>query len=165
MQNSSGGDCVVIGLGSPFLRDDAVGPKVVRQLADGTEGRLRLVESHAGGLLLLEELEGAARAILVDALLDSRRTPGEVVVAGVGGESRNAGCGHDCTLAQALSIGRAMGMPLPADEDIHLVAVVADDVATFDENLSPRVAAAVPEACRTVRELAGEFLFAHKEAA
>ena len=159
------GDCVVIGLGSPFLRDDSVGPRVVRELANGSQGRLRLVESYAGGLLLLEELAGAARAIIVDALLDDRRTPGEVVVAGIEGDSRNAACGHDCTLQQALAMGRAMGLDLPTDENIHLVAVVADDVTTFDENLTPRVAAALPEACRTVRALAGDFLFANKEAA
>ncbi|MBK8114159.1 MAG: hypothetical protein IPK44_06245 [Candidatus Accumulibacter sp.] len=55
------------------------------------------MESRAGGLLLLGELAGATRAIIVDALLDSRRTPGGVVVAGIHGSSQNAACGHDCT--------------------------------------------------------------------
>ncbi|HRF11043.1 MAG: hydrogenase maturation protease [Candidatus Accumulibacter phosphatis] len=162
---SAHGDCVVIGLGCPFLSDDAIGPRVVRELAAAVEGPWRLVESHAGGLLLLEELAGATRAIIVDALLDSRRTPGEVMVAGIDGRSQNAACGHDCTLLQALTIGRAMGLDLPTDENIHLVAVVADDVTTFAENLTPRVASALPEACRTVRLLARGHLFANKEAA
>ena len=70
---------VVIGLGSPFLSDDSVGPRVVRELARRGVSGVRLVEAHAGGLLLLEELAGARRAVIVDALLDERRTPGEVV--------------------------------------------------------------------------------------
>ena len=162
---SAHGDCVVIGLGCPFLSDDAIGPRVVRELAAAVEGPWRLVESHAGGLLLLEELAGATRAIIVDALLDSRRTPGEVMVAGIDGRSQNAACGHDCTLLQALTIGRAMGLDLPSDENIHLVAVVADDVTTFAETLTSRVASALPEACRTVCALARGLLFADKEAA
>ena len=61
---------IVIGLGSPFLSDDSVGPRVVRELArQGCDG-VRLVESHAGGMLLLEDLAGTRRAIIVDALLD-----------------------------------------------------------------------------------------------
>jgi len=162
---STQADCVIIGLGSPFLRDDSIGPRVVRELSAGAHARWRLVEAHAGGLLLLEELAGAVRAIIVDALLDTRRKPGEVVVAGVAGGSQNAACGHDCSLEQALAIGRAMGLDLPTDENIYLVTVVADDVTTFDETLTARVADALPEACRTVRALAGEMLLADKETA
>lgn len=147
------GDRVVIGLGSPYLGDDSVGPRVVRALADAPPAGVRLVESHAGGLVLLDALTGARRAIIVDALLDARRAPGEVVVAGIGGASCNVTCGHDCSLPQTLAVGRALGLALPADDDVHLVAIVAADVATFTEHLSAPVAAAVPAACRTVRAL------------
>ena len=78
-------------------------------------------------------------------------------ISGPGSSTRNAACAHDCSLPQALAIGRLMGLPLPADAEIHLVAIVAADVTTFDENLSASVAAAVPEACRAVRALAGDF--------
>lgn len=146
-------DRVVIGLGSPFLGDDSIGPRVVRALAEAPPAGVRLVESHAGGLLLLDALTGARCAIIVDALLDGRRTPGEVIVAGIDGASCNVACGHDCSLPQTLAVGRALGLPLPADDDVHLVAVVAADVATFTENLSAPVAAALPLACRAVRHL------------
>ena len=144
---------VVIGLGSPFLTDDSVGPRVVRMLSKLDMPGVRLTESHAGGLLLLEELADTQQAVIVDALLDERRQPGEVLVADVGTATRNASCGHDCSLAEALSIGRAMGMKLPADDAIHLVAVVAQDVSTFSEQLTWPVEAALAKACETVRNL------------
>jgi len=148
---------VVIGLGSPYLTDDGVGPRVVRELARQGLAGARLVEAHAGGLLLVEELAGASRAVVVDALVDVRRRPGEVVVAGVGGTTHNAACGHDCDLFQALSLGRALGLALPDDDAITLVAVTAADVTTFGQTLSPAVEAAVPGACAAVRSwLAGE---------
>lgn len=142
---------VVIGLGSPFLSDDSVGPRVVRELAMQQLPGVRLVESHAGGLLLLEELAGAERAVIVDALVDERRTPGEVVVADIDTASHNAACSHDCSLPEALAMGRAMGLPLPADEAIRLIGIVARDVSTFSETLTPNVAAAVHTACDAVR--------------
>jgi len=163
---TSAGNRVIVGLGSPFLGDDSIGPRVVRELAGSCSAEIRLVESHAGGLLLLEELAGTQQAIIIDALLDARRTPGDVVVAGISEDSCNAACGHDCTLPQALAIGRAMGLLLPDDENIHLVAIVVEDVTTFTESLSPKVATALPLACRTVRELvAGAINTDRKEAA
>ena len=141
---------VVIGLGSPFLTDDSVGPRVVRELALRGLPGVRLVEAHAGGLLLLEELAGARRAVIVDALLDERRRPGEVVLAGLDQATRNASCSHDCTLSQALAVGRAMGLDLPADRFIQLVGIVARDVTSFSETLTPEVAAALNGACTAV---------------
>jgi len=143
---------IVVGLGSPFLSDDSVGPRVVRELARaGMESGVRFVETHAGGLLLVEELAGADRAVIVDALLDPRRRPGEVVVAGIRGASQNVASSHDCTLPEVLSLGRAIGIHLPEDDAIRLVAIVASDVTTFSETLTPEVEAALPEACAAVR--------------
>jgi hydrogenase maturation protease len=141
---------VVIGLGSPFLSDDAVGPRVVRGLAGRGLNGVRLVESHAGGLLLLEELTGMRRAVIVDALLDPRRAPGEIVLAELGRATCNISCSHDCSLPEALALGRAIGLALPADADIQLVGVVAHDVTSFGEILTPAVAAALPGACDAV---------------
>jgi hydrogenase maturation protease len=141
---------VVIGLGSPFLSDDSVGPRVVRALAGHRLNGVRLVEAHAGGLLLLEELSGAKRAVIVDALLDEQRAAGDVVVADIHTDSRNMTCSHDCSLPDALRIGRAMGMSLPDDVAIQLVGIVAQDVSTFSEDLTPCVAAAVQTACDTI---------------
>ena len=144
---------VVIGLGSPFLSDDSVGPRVVRELASRHLPGVRLVEAHAGGLLLLEELAGATRAVIVDALLDARRSPGEVVLADLHQATRNVSCSHDCSLPEALALGRALGLALPADQNIQLVGIVARDVTSFGEVLTPEVAAALPGACDAVCEL------------
>jgi hydrogenase maturation protease len=144
---------VVVGLGSPFLMDDSVGPRVVRELAGTGFPGVRFVEAHAGGLLLLEELSGAREAVIIDALIDESLPPGEVIVSGIEKASHNAACSHDCGLAEALAIGRTMGMTLPGDADISLVAVVARDVTTFSETLTPEVEAAVQRACTAVRSI------------
>lgn len=150
---------VIIGLGSPFLSDDSVGPRVIRELASTGIAGVRLVESHAGGLLLLEELAGAQQAVIVDALLDERRSPGDVVIADVSASSHNTSCSHDCTLPEALALGRAMGLALPADDDIRLVGIVAQDVSTVSETLTPAVARAVQHAAQLIRSLVSPDLY------
>ncbi len=143
---------IVIGLGSPYLTDDSVGPRVVRSLAaSGATPNVRLVEAHAGGLLLLEELEGVERAVIVDALLDPRRPAGEVVEVELTNATRNLACSHDCSLPEALALGRAIGLRLPEDNAIRIVAIVASDVTTFSEQLTPQVEASLPAACAAVR--------------
>jgi hydrogenase maturation protease len=116
----------------------------------GLGPEIRFVEAHAGGLLLVEELAGAKGAVIVDALVDPRRPAGQVVVAGIQDGSHNLACSHDCSLTEALALGRAMGLPLPEDQAIHLVAIVAADVTSFSEALTPAVEAALPEACVAV---------------
>ncbi len=44
-------------------------------------------------------------------------------------------------------------MKLPTPDNIVLVAVVAADVISFDEKLTPAVEAALPEACQIIRTL------------
>jgi Ni,Fe-hydrogenase maturation factor len=48
-------------------------------------------------------------------------------------------------------LGRQSGVPLPSW--IHIVAVEADDMASFVEGLTPAVEAAVPEAVAVIRSV------------
>lgn len=153
----------MIGLGSPFLSDDSIGPRVIRGLMEQQLQGVRLTEAHAGGMLLLEELQGARRAVIVDALIDPDRQPGELLVSGLNTATSNISCSHDCTLAEAIALGRGMGLKLPKDGDIVVVAIVAKDTTTFSEDLTPEVAAVIPQACTLVRELIAGVFPSHQQ--
>jgi hydrogenase maturation protease len=143
---------IVVGLGSPFLSDDSIGPRVVREMmASGGIPGVSFVEAHSGGLTLGEELRGMHRAVIVDALVDPLRPAGEVSVSDIRGASQNVASSHDCTLPEVLTLARAIGLDLPADEAIRIVTIVASDVTTFSETLTPQVEAAIPAACAAVR--------------
>jgi hypothetical protein len=45
------------------------------------------------------------------------------------------------------------GLPLPPDERVFLVGIEAEDILTFDDECTPAVRAAIPEAVRCVLEL------------
>ncbi len=155
-QLAEAADVIVVGLGNPILGDDAVGWHVVDAVAAllSPEERAHVdVDRLAvGGLTLMERLVGYRRAVLVDAMLTGTAPPGTVRVLSVAEiPAREAGhldAAHDATLADALAAGRAMGAVLP--DEITIVSIEAAQVTEFSEEMTPAVAAAIPEATEAV---------------
>lgn len=113
----------------------------------------------AGGLALMERLEGYDAAVLIDALTGSQSPPGEVMRLELGDLPELAGSytrsAHDTGLPEALQIGRRLGARLP--ERIGIVAVAVQPTFQFSEQLSPEVGAAVPTAVAMVLEILEEM--------
>ncbi len=143
--------CLVIGLGNPILGDDGVGWRVAE---DVERHRTRAapdvdVEQVAlGGLRLMERLIGYDRVIILDAIHTGKDPPGTVtrlsldeLAAPVAGYCNAS---HDTSLRTALEVGRALGAHLP--DRVTIVAVETARDYVFSEQLSPPVAAAVPQA-------------------
>ncbi len=109
-----------------------------------------------GGLSLMERLVGYDRAILVDAI-QGGKAPGSVQVfpleALENPSAGHLGSTHETNLLTALEIGRTLGAHLPPAGAVMVVAVEAQPVFEFSEELSPEVAKAVPEAVENVMNL------------
>ncbi len=138
---------LVLGLGNPILSDDGVGIWVTRAVRERCQpDGVDFAEASVGGLRLLDVLAGYGRVILIDAIQTRGGEPGSVYRLAPGDlrASRHSGSSHDLTLSGALTLGRRLGMELPRDDDIVILAVEAEDVLTFGEACTPRVAAAIP---------------------
>ena len=146
---------LVLGLGNPILTDDGVGIHVVRQASMLWDANgVTFSEACVGGLRLLDFLAGYDRVVLVDAIVTPDGQPGDISCLGLRElqASLHSGCTHDLSLSGALALGRGLGMPLPDDEQIVIVAVEAGDVLTFGEDCTPPVQAAIPPAVHLVLE-------------
>jgi hydrogenase maturation protease len=155
--NASTARTLILGLGNPILRDDAVGLHVARQVrADlGSDPNLEVVEESVGGLRLMERMIGFDRAIVIDALR-SGAAPGTVVTLDARTmRTQHSASSHDVNLPTALALGRRSGARLPADDQIVIIAVEVVDVETFGEELTEAVAAAVPRAAARVLAVLG----------
>ena len=150
---------IVIGIGNPVLTDDSVGIKVVRALAEQRPAEKDTVirELCAGGLRLMEALEGFEHAILIDAIVSNDGKPGSVYRLAPSDlrKTRNTCSTHDASLRDALELGRWLGLSLP--RDIGIWAIEAGDVATFSEELTEPVRAAVPRVVEAVVRRLEEF--------
>lgn len=109
-----------------------------------------------GGLNLMERLVGYDRAILVDAM-QSGKEPGRVQVFTLEEldtpSSGHLGSPHETNLLTALEIGRRLGAHLPPVGEVLVVAIEAQEVFEFSEELSSPVAQAVAEAAQQVMNL------------
>jgi hydrogenase maturation protease len=157
---------LILGLGNPILGDDGVGWVVAEQvrtlLSKPKSGiadpqSVEVDTASLGGLSLMERLTDAERVILVDAIFTGKKRVGSVSVFKLGelqdlsaGHSASA---HDTSLRNALNVGRSMEIPLPEDENVFIVAIEAENVYDFSQELSPAVARAVPQAIQAVLEL------------
>lgn len=146
---------LVLGLGNPILGDDGVGWAVVEALrARALPLDVELDCCSLGGLSLMERMSGYECAVLIDAIYTGEQPVGTLTVFPLvelddvsAGHTTSA---HDTSLRNALNVGRSMGIPLPKDEHVYVVAVEAEKVYDFAEELSPAVAAAVPQAVEAV---------------
>lgn len=141
---------LVLGLGNPILTDDGVGIHVVRAAATlcGPASGVAFAEASVGGLRLLDLLAGYERVVLVDAIQTREGPPGTIYRLGTGDlqASLHAGTSHDLSLPAALALGRRLGMRLPADGGLTILAVEVEDVLAFGEHCTPAVERAIPRA-------------------
>jgi hydrogenase maturation protease len=152
---------LIVGLGNPILGDDGVGWRIAERLQEhlqsdpeGAEG-LEVECLALGGLSLMERLVGYQCAILIDAITTHQNPPGtlrffplESLPENIPGHTTAA---HDTSLKTAIEMGRSLGACLP--EKIIIVAVEAEQVYNFTEELSPQVAAAVITAEQMVLDI------------
>ena len=111
-----------------------------------------------GGLSLMERMEGYKDVIVVDSILTGSHPNGTIYSVPL---SRlpdfsygHTTAVHDASLATAVGVGRTMELVLP--DDVWVVAVEAEFVYDFSEELSPEVEKAVPTAVKIVREILGK---------
>jgi len=169
---------LVVGLGNPILGDDGVGWRVAEEvsaqsgipLGDAPLPGLSTrnpnpvtIECYAlAGLSLMERLVGYDRVILIDSLNTGQYAQGEVVSFTLDGMADltygHSASAHDVSLKNALKMGRSMAEILPEDAHVYIVAIEAQHVYDFKEELSPEIAAAVPVATRKVLDLIEELL-------
>jgi hydrogenase maturation protease len=137
---------LVAGLGNPILTDDGIGIHAVRAAkACCQAGEVDFAEASVGGLRLLDVLAGYERIILVDAIQTPEGEPGSIYRLHPGDlASLHSGSTHDLSLVGALALGRRLGLSLADDEAITIIGVEVEDVLTFGETCTPRVAAAIP---------------------
>jgi hydrogenase maturation protease len=162
---------LIIGLGNPILGDDGAGWRVVEEaarryqpspansLTEG-EGPVEFDCVSLGGLNLMERLAGYDRVVLVDSMKTGAQPVGTLsrfalneLPDPTAGHSASA---HDTSLRNALKVGRGLDLPLPDDENVRIVAIEAEQVYDFSEQLSPPVQAAIPAAVDAVLELISE---------
>jgi hydrogenase maturation protease len=144
---------LILCLGNPLRRDDAVALHVASALQLEPVAGAQVARSARAGLYLLDDMEGFDRVVVVDAICTGAHPPGTVHRLPL--ESLHTPGGpspHAIGLPSALALARAAGAPVPSQ--VMLVLVEVERLDTVGEGLSPSVAAAVPQAAAAARQAA-----------
>lgn len=150
------GRTLVLGLGNPILKDDAVGIIVAREVERLLAGRMNteVREASLAGFELLDLLAGFQRAILIDAIKTPNGKPGDIyrLLPDQMPVTDRIAAMHEINLPTALALGRKVGMEMPTE--VVTYAIEVEDYRTFGETMSPSVSAAVGIAAdRVAREV------------
>ena len=147
---------LILGLGNPVLTDDGLGFAAVEEVRKRLDGRdVSVSEASVGGLGLVELMVGHDKVIIIDAIQSGAAQPGEILRLQPEEFCANARTAwtHDLSFPTALELGRRLGMQIPTE--IVILAVEGLDLCTFGEQLTPPVAATVPQLAELVlQELA-----------
>ena len=153
---------VVCGLGQAFRGDDAVGLEAVRVWqkrfpAQAQHPAVRVHLLEVPDLALLDVLEGADAALLVDAA-QAAAPPGSVhclPAEALPTFTDGATSAHGWSPAETLALARILGRPLPPRLDV--LAIIAADL-TVGADLSPTVRAALPRAAEAIAQWVAQRL-------
>lgn len=151
---------LVIGLGNPILTDDGVGVKVAEQIANQlshiSHPDITVTEASAGGLRLMELMNGYSKVIIIDALIQKENNqPGRFHRLNLDdlrliSPTQHSASAHDTTLITALDAGKLLGLPLP--EEVIIFAIEVENIMDFNDQPTPAVSQAIPKAVNAVLE-------------
>ncbi len=141
---------IILGVGNLILGDDGVGIHVVNELKKQIQSpnpNLTIDEAITGGMNLLELILGYDKAIIVDAVRTKNGKNGEVKRIPLNDFSTVHSCNpHDVSLIEAVEMAKKMGENQIPKEIIIIGVMMKEIPCEFGENLSKKIAAAVPKA-------------------
>lgn len=154
---------LVLGCGNTLFGDDGFGPEVARRLAVARDlpATVGVLDAGTGVRDLLFDLlllsERPAAILVVDAVSDTGRSPGTLMEMEV--DRLPAAKATDFSLHQFPSVNLLRELQQQAGVAVRVLVVQTEAIPDqVRPGLSPAVAAAVPAACRWIRETIGEFL-------
>jgi hydrogenase maturation protease len=143
---------IVLGVGNPILKDDGAGIHVVRQLKKYVnDPNVTLDEAMTGGMNLLDMIIGYEKAILIDTVKMKGAKTGEVRRFSLRDFlSVHSSNPHDVDLLEAIKLAEKLGENRIPKEIVIVGISVNETQHVFGEQLSERMAKAVPKAVETV---------------
>ena len=136
---------LILGIGNPILRDDGIGPRVVKELQGLiSDPDTTILETNIAGINLMELLTGFDRAIIIDAIKTGGKAGGIYWLTpdDFGVSQEDFYSQHGVGILQAVYLGRDLAQPMP--EEVAIVAIEAEDVHSFGEGLTADVEKTVP---------------------
>jgi len=150
---------IVLGIGNLILGDDGVGVHVANEVKKHIHSpNITVDEAITGGMNLLDLLLGYDKAVIIDAVKSEDSEQGEVKRIKLSDFTTMHSCNpHDVSLIEAIEMANKLGEDRIPEEIIVIGIMMKEIPCEFGEELSEKIAAAVPKAVEmTLNELKKE---------
>ena len=150
---------IVLGIGNLILGDDGVGVQVANELKKHINSpNITIDEAITGGMNLLDLLLGYDKAVIIDAVKSETDEDGEVKRILLSDFTTMHSCNpHDVSLAEAIEMAKKLGEDRIPKEIVIIGIMMKQIPCEFGEQLSEKIAAAVPKAVEmTLNEIKEE---------
>lgn len=154
---------VLIGIGSPYRRDDGIGPALAVAVQRAAPPGVTVTDSDGEPSALLDAWSGVPLAVVVDAVLCAAPEPGRIhrtaldllpgrAVGPAGAAAAGLGAGAAAASTHGLGVPDALRLAQALDRTPGRLVVFAVEAADlgFGPVLSPAVAACLPDLVRAV---------------
>ncbi|MBN2603344.1 MAG: hydrogenase maturation protease [Candidatus Thermoplasmatota archaeon] len=143
---------IVIGVGNPILKDDAVGIHVARELKKIIKNKdIEIDEAYTGGMNLLDLILGFDKAIIADSFIGEKE--GEIRKLTINDISSSRSLNpHGLTLIESIEMARRLGETKIPEEIMFYVILLKKYPSEFGEELRTKVRAAIPKAVNMILE-------------
>ena len=148
---------LVLGIGNEILSDDAIGPKLVKDLSKDFDGAgIDFLSCSLGGLDVLEIIRDYESAILIDAIKTRGGIPGAVYLFEPSDfqETLHLSNLHDIDFLTALKLGETLKMNVPSR--IHIVAIEIIEDLIFSNDFTEPVQKRYPSILKELKEFIKE---------
>ena len=150
---------IILGIGNLILGDDAVGVHTaneIKKIVDNPD--ITVEEAITGGMNLLDLLLGYDKAIIIDAVKSENCENGEVKRIKLSDFKTMHSCNpHDVSLVEAIEMAKKLGEKRIPNEIVIIGIMMRKIPCEFGEELSEKIAAAVPKAVEmTLNEIKEE---------
>lgn len=135
---------LVLGLGNTILSDDGVGIHIARLIKEKLSD-IDVIEASAAGFRVVDEIIGYDKLILIDSIRTKNGQPGNYYKFGIEEfkSTLHHSSPHDMDMFSALELMKKHDADLP--QEIIIYAVEVEDIFTFSEQCTEKVAEIIPE--------------------
>ncbi|MCU0852077.1 MAG: hydrogenase maturation protease [Thermoplasmata archaeon] len=150
---------LLLGVGNPILSDDGAGIHAARMLKELAIPGIDVDELPASGLELLDVVLGYDRVIIVDAIKTEGGRPGDLYELREADFARtiHGYSPHGINIPTALAMGRSI-VPERMPKEVLFFAIEADDIVNVSEELTPKVAEALPGIVKRIEQVLRQSL-------
>jgi len=134
-------DILILGIGNDILTDDAIGPKLVKDLQrDFKQENIFFMTAATGGLEILEMIKEFYRVVIIDAIRTRDGIPGTIYYLTPANfkETLHISSFHDVNFLTALKLAEKLEISIPEHIDIIAIEIVED--LTFSNDFSKEIA-------------------------